>query len=481
MTPSGSARAWPGSFGNFDPVKHFIVFTLTVFAAAFIADAASAKDEAEQRVFPDVKIGGNLDTFTLDNGLEVVVIPDRRAPVVTHMIWYKAGSADEPPGKSGIAHYLEHLMFKGTKTYPDGEFSKVIAAVGGRENAFTSYDYTAYFQRVSKEHLKTMMTYEADRMSNLILTQEAIDAELQVVLEERAERTDNDPSAQLSETMNAMLFSHNNYGVPIIGWENEIRSLRVEDALAFYDQFYTPNNAILVIAGDVATDEVKAMVADTWAKVPRRSEPPKRVRQALPAYHGDRVVTFPNPRVREPSVRRAWVVPSSQTAPEGESEALDVLASILGAGSTSRIYRSLVVDQKMATYAGGWYGGTALGDTRFMVYGSPVNGRTNDEILTAIDSEIEKLIEGGVTDQEMRLAKKSLISGAFFAQDSQSSLARIFGSALVIESTVESVQNWPSRIEAVTKEDVVAVARKYLLSDQTVTGYLLPSPVDEKS
>lgn len=452
------------------------------FAALVLATLpVQIQVQAQDRVFPDIKVGGTVDSFTLENGLQVVVIPDRRAPVVTHMIWYKAGSADEPPGASGIAHYLEHLMFKGTKKHPKGAFSKKIAAVGGEENAFTSYDYTAYYQRVSKQHLKTMMEYEADRMTNLVLTNEMIKSELQVVLEERAQRTDNDPSAQLSETMSSVLFSYSPYGIPIIGWENEIKTLDVDDALNFYKRFYTPNNAILVVAGDVTTEEVKALVDETWAKVPRRLETEERIRQALPVFNGERVVTYKNPRVRQASVRRSWVVPSSQTDENNESEALDVLSMILGNGSTSRIYKSLVVEQKIATYAGGWYGGSSLGDTQFMVYGAPVDGRTNDEVLEAISAEVDKLIKDGVTDQEMRLAKKSLISDAFFAQDSQASLARIFGSALSVESTIESVQTWPSRIEAVTREQVVAVARKYLLSKQTVTGYLLPEPQDGKS
>lgn len=459
------------------------IFALSVLAAAgaMFAGAGLSAAQAEERVFPDVKVGETVDSFMLENGLQVVVIPDRRAPVVTHMIWYKAGSADEPRGASGIAHYLEHLMFKGTKAHPGGAFSKMVAAVGGQENAFTSYDYTAYFQRVSKEHLKTMMEFEADRMTNLVLTNEMIKSELQVVLEERAQRTDNDPSAQLSETMSSMLFSYSPYGIPIIGWENEIRALDVDDALDFYKRFYTPNNAILVVAGDVSIEEVKTLVAETWAKVPGRLKTEKRIRQELPYFNGDRVVTYSNERVRQASVRRGWVVPSSETAKNEEAEALDVLSMILGSGSTSRIYKSLVVKQKLATYAGGWYGSSALGDTKFMVYGAPVDGRTNDEVLAAITTEIETLVNDGVTDDEMRLAKKSLISEAFFAQDSQTSLARIFGSALAIDSTIESVQNWPSRIEAVTKEQVVAVARKYLLSKQTVTGYLLPEPQDGKS
>ncbi|MEM8812656.1 MAG: pitrilysin family protein [Pseudomonadota bacterium] len=455
-------------------------FAVAIAAVTLFPQPSGASDP--ERVFPEVQIGANAEHFTLGNGLQVVVIPDKRAPVVTHMVWYKAGSADEPRGASGIAHYLEHLMFKGTKTFPGGEFSRVIASVGGQENAFTSYDYTGYFQRVAKEHLKTMMVYESDRMTNLALTQDAIDAELQVVLEERAQRTDNDPGSQLSETMASVLFAYSPYGIPIIGWENEIRTLDVDDALDFYNRFYTPNNAVLVVAGDVTADEVRDLTAETWAKVPRRFETEPRVRQAQPAFFGDREITYSNPRVRQASVRRAWVVPSDNTAEDGDSEALDVLAMILGSGATSRIYQSLVVDQKLATYAGGWYGGSSLGDTRFMVYGAPTDGNSNEDILDAIGAEIDKLIEEGVTDQEMRLAKKSLISQAFFAQDSQSSLARIFGAALSVGSTVEKVQTWPSRIEAVTKDQVVAVARKYLRSaDQSVTGYLLPKSAEEES
>ena len=436
---------------------------------------------ADDRVFPEVKIGGNVDTFTLDNGLEVVVIPDSRAPVVTHMIWYKAGSADEPLGKSGIAHFLEHLMFKGTKTHPEGEFSKVIADLGGQENAFTSYDYTAYFQRVAKQHLKTMMAYEADRMTNLVLSEEVVAPERKVILEERSQRTDNDPSAQLGETVSSILYSHSPYGVPIIGWRNEMETLSRQDALDFYNRFYTPNNAILIVAGDVTTDEVRDLVAETWAKVPQTAETPVRVRPATPKINGERVVTFQNPLVRQASVRRAWIAPSYMTDEGNEAESLSVLASILGSGPTSRIYRALVVDQKLATYAGGWYSGSSMGDSRFVVYGAPAEGKTNDEVLDAIEVEINRLVDGGVTDEELRRAKKSLIASAFFSQDSQSTLARIFGSEMVLGAEIEEIQTWPSRIEAVTAEDVVAVAREFLQSDQTVTGYLLPPDPDSKS
>ena len=217
--------------------------------------------------------------FMLENGMEVVVIPDHRAPVVTHMVWYRNGSADDPVGKSGIAHFLEHLMFKGTKKHPDGAFSRIVAELGGQDNAFTSYDYTAYFQRVAREHLPTVMAIEADRMKNLVLSDDKVTPERGVVLEERKMRTDSDPSAQLSETMAATLFLHHPYGLPIIGWQHEIEGLGREDALAYYDRFYTPENAILVVAGDVTAEAVHKLARDSYGRIAARGAAPVRARQ----------------------------------------------------------------------------------------------------------------------------------------------------------------------------------------------------------
>lgn len=230
----------------------------------------------------DIRIAPNLESFTLENGLQVVVIPDRRAPVVTHMIWYKVGSADEPEGQSGVAHFLEHLMFKGTTDYPDGIFSKMVAERGGQENAFTSTDYTAYFQRVAKEHLPLMMKLEADRMEHLVLTEDVVAPERDVVLEERRMRVDSEPGSRLREALNAITFVNHPYGSPVIGWESEIEALNKDSALAFYDRFYTPNNAVLVVAGDVDVDDVRRIATETYGKVPRRAEPGVRVRPAEP-------------------------------------------------------------------------------------------------------------------------------------------------------------------------------------------------------
>ena len=318
----------------------------------------------------------DIGHFTLANGLEVVVVPDRRAPVVTHMVWYKVGAADETPGKSGLAHFLEHLMFKGTAKNPIGQFSQTVAFVGGQENAFTTQDYTGYFQRVSRENLKTLMEFESDRMTGLVLTDEAVAPELKVVLEEQNQRVANNPRARLSEQIDAALYLNHPYGKPVIGWRHEIEKLNREDALAFYRRFYTPNNAVLVVAGDVTTDEIKTLAEATYGKVAKVAEIGPRHRPQEPAQVAARHVTLADARVQQPSLHRAYLVPSSTTAKPGESEALEVLSFILGHGTTSRLYRTLVVERELAVGAGGWYNGTALDATQFGVYGSPKPGVT---------------------------------------------------------------------------------------------------------
>ncbi len=417
-----------------------------------------------------------ISTTTLANGLQVVVIPDRRAPVVTHMVWYKVGAADEPPGKSGIAHYLEHLMFKGTKANPDGRFSEIVAEIGGQENAFTSQDYTAYFQRVAKEHLGLVMRLEADRMENLVLTEAAAKPELQVVLEERASRTDNDPSSQLSEAMDATLYMSHPYRLPIIGWKHEIEGLTYKDALAFYDRFYTPNNAILIVAGDVEPAEVKKLAEEIYGPIKRRAEPGARVRPQEPEPLASRTVTLADPRVTQPSVRIAWVAPSYTTAKPGEAEALDVMMSILGDGSTSRLYRALVLDKRLATSAGGWYGSSALDETRVQVSATPRDGVTLETLREEIKAVIADLAANGPTEEELARVKRSMVAEMVYAQDSQQSLARIYGVALTTGSTVADVQAWPADIKAVTAEQVKAAARTYLTTARSVTGFLTTAP-----
>ncbi len=420
------------------------------------------------------KSGPVVTSFTLDNGLQVVVIPDRRAPVVTHMVWYKAGAADEPPGKSGIAHYLEHLMFKGTKTVKNGEFSAKIASIGGQENAFTSSDYTAYFQRITPEALPEMMRLEADRMENLVLTNEIIIPERDVVQEERNARTENNPGSLLREAMSAAMYQNHPYGIPIIGWQHEVNALDKDDAIAFYDKYYTPNNAILVVAGDVDVETVRKLATDTYGKVARRAEPGERMRPTEPPPRAARRLEMSDARVRTPSFQRLYLAPSYYSDEDGEAEALEILSAILGGGSTSRLYRELVVEQKIATSAGAWYQGGALDHTEFGFYGSPAPGTTLAQVETRTQAVIDELLKSGVTEEEVKRASKRLIRSSIFTQDSQSTLARIYGASLTLGSTIKDVQDWPERIAKVTPEKILEVAKKYLKLNRSVTGYLKP-------
>ena len=422
-------------------------------------------------------IAPNLESFTLDNGLQVVVIPDRRAPVVTHMIWYKVGSADEPEGQSGVAHFLEHLMFKGTHDHPNGEFSKMVADRGGQENAFTSTDYTAYFQKVAKQHLPLMMKLEADRMENLVLSDEVVTPERDVVLEERRMRVDSEPGSRLQEALNSITFVNHPYGSPVIGWQSEIEALNKEAAIAFYDRFYTPNNAVVVIAGDVDVDAVRKLAQETYGKVARRAEPGERLRPAEPPLAGERRIAVSDPRVRQESLSQIWIVPSQTTGEGRTPEALDILSYILGEGPSSRLHKALVLDQEAALSAGAYYQGSALDNGRFGLYAVPRPGYTLEDMERLIATELQKLLETGVTEEEVERARNSMVASAIYAQDSQSGLARLFGGALTTGQTIENVQTWPSQIQAVTPEDVLDAARTYLAGLPVVGELRMEPPV----
>jgi zinc protease len=409
-----------------------------------------------------------------------VVIPDHRAPVVTHMIWYRVGSADETPGKSGLAHFLEHLMFKGTAKNPSGRFSQVVATIGGQENAFTSADYTGYFQRVPRDKLKEMMEFEADRMTGLTLTDDAVRPELKVVLEEQNMRVANNPAARLGEQMDAALYLNHPYGRPVIGWRHEIEQLDREGALEFYKRFYTPNNAILVLAGDITADQVRTLAEETYGKVPRVAEIKPRLRPQEPVQEAARTVTLADPRVTQPSVSRYYLVPSSTTARPGESEALDVLAHILGRGSNSRLYQTLVVGKGIAVNAGASYDGTAVDFTRLSVYGTPKPGTSLPQVEEAIDAVLAEIVENGVTAEELDRAKSRMIADAVYANDNQRMMAQWYGASLATGATVEQVRAWPDRIRDLTADTVRDAARRWLDKHRSVTGYLVKETRPER-
>jgi zinc protease len=449
------------------PLNAFAALVLVAAAAAGPSGSASAN-------------GPQISHFTLPNGLEVVVIPDHRAPVVTHMLWYKVGSADETPGKSGLAHFLEHLLFKGTAKNPSGRFSQVVAAVGGQENAFTSSDYTGYFQRVPRDKLKEMMEFEADRMTGLVLTDEVVRPELKVVLEEQNMRVANNPGARLGQQMDAALYLNHPYGRPVIGWRHEIEKLDREEALAFYRRFYTPNNAILVVAGDVTAEQMRTLAGETYGKVPKVAEIKPRLRPREPMQEAARTVTLADPRVTQPSVSRYYLVPSSTTAQPGESEALDVLAHILGRGANSRLYQTLVINKGIAVNAGASYDGTTVDNTRFSVYGAPKSGTTLPQLEEAIDAVIADLVANGVTAEELERSKSRMIADAIYANDNQRTLAQWYGASLATGATVEQVRTWPDRIRVVTADAVRDAARRWLDKRRSVTGYLVKEAQPEE-
>ncbi len=426
--------------------------------------------------------GPEIADFTLANGLELVVIPDHRAPVVTHMIWYKVGAADETPGKSGLAHFLEHLMFKGTAKNPTGKFSQVVARIGGQENAFTSQDYTGYFQRVPSDQLKTVMEFEADRMTGLQLTDDVVLPERNVILEEQNQRVGNNPSARLTEQVDAALFLNHPYGKPVIGWRHEMEELSRDDAIGFYRRFYAPNNAVVVIAGDIDPAQARALAEDTYGKVARHGAIAPRIRPQEPPPVAVRSLTLADPRVEIPSMQREYLVPSFKTAKRGESEALEVLSHILGSGSNSRLYRALVVDKQVAVMASAWYDSSAIDQSKFGVQGSPRPGVALPQLEAEVDAVIAQVIAKGVTDEELERTKTRLIADAVYAQDNQASMARWYGASLTTGATVNDVLHWPDRIRAVTADQVRDAARQWLDKRRSVTGYLIKdvSPQAEK-
>ena len=415
------------------------------------------------------------EVFVLDNGMTVVVVTNRRAPIVTHMVWYKVGAADEAPGESGLAHFLEHLMFKGTDSLGPGEFSEIIAENGGRENAFTSWDFTGYFQTVAADRLAIVMEHEADRMTGLKLSDELVLPEREVVREERRSRVENDPSAQLNEMIMASLFLNHPYRVPVIGWDHEISDLSTENALSFYRKWYAPNNAILIIAGDVDAEEVRPLAEKYYGVIPRK-EVPQRLRPVEPPQRAERRVTLRSDRVNQPSLSIRYLAPSYRTAEGNEAYSLQIFEEIMTGGASSRLYRSLVVDQGIAAGAGAGYGPDRYDETQFLFYVSPRPGRDLEEAEAALRTEIERAISEGVTAEEVESAKRRLAASAIFARDPLGAAPNIIGRALTTGRTIEELEAWPERIEAVTVEDVNAAARALVDETRSVTGVLLPEP-----
>ncbi|MFY9212775.1 MAG: pitrilysin family protein [Aestuariivita sp.] len=414
-----------------------------------------------------------VTSFELDNGMQVVVIEDHRVPVVQHMVWYRAGSADEPIGSSGVAHFLEHLLFKATDTLESGELSATVAANGGRDNAFTSWDYTAYFQRVAADRLDLMMQMEADRMVNIRLTERDIVTERQVILEERNQRVENNPRALFSEQMNAAQYLNHRYGVPIIGWRHEMEALDMEDAISFYDIHYSPNNAILIVSGDVDPEEVRALAEIHYGVIPANPALPERIRSQEPPQRAERRVIYRDARVAQPYVSRSYIAPERDSGAQEKAAALVFLAEILGGGTTSYLAEKLQFDSQVAVFTGAFYSGVSLDDTSFDVIVVPAPNVTLEEAEAAMDTALAQFIEDGVDAEQLDRIKMQLRASEIYARDNAEGIANRYGRALTSGLTIADVQAWPDILQAVTAEDIVEAARAVLRPEASVTGWLM--------
>ena len=417
-----------------------------------------------------------VTTYTLDNGMGVVVIEDHRAPVVVHMVWYRAGSADEVEGQSGVAHFLEHLMFKSTDTLATGEFSSTVAANGGSDNAFTNYDYTAYHQRIAADRLPLMMQMEADRMNNLTLLPEEVATERQVIIEERAQRTDSNPGALAGEQIRAAQYQNHRYGVPVIGWKHEMEALTLEDARDWYDLYYSPNNATLVVAGDVVPADVLALAQQYYGVIAAEPDLPERTRPAEPPQRAERRMTFEDERVSQDYLTRSYLAPERNPGDQEEAAALVYLAEILGGSSfTSILGVKLTFETQTAIFTGAGYGADALDTSTFSLTVVPAEGVSLQQAEDAMDAAIGDFMADGVDPEQLARIKTQLHASEVYARDNVAGIANRYGAALSQSLTVADVQAWPDVLQAVTAGDILAAAEKVFDRNQAVTAWVVSS------
>ena len=402
-------------------------------------------------LFSTLASAAEVTSFDLDNGLEVVVIEDHRAPAVVHMVWYRVGAADEPPGKSGIAHFLEHLMFKATDELESGELSDTVARNGGSDNAFTSYDYTGYFQRIAADRLDLVMRMEASRMDGLTLVEDDIATERDVVIEERNQRVENDPGALFSEQRNAAQYLNHPYGIPVIGWKHEAHNLSLEDAQEFYKAHYGPNNAILIVAGDVKPDEVRELAETHYGVIPPNLDIVPRNRVVEPPQLAERRMTFKDPRVSEPYVVRTYLAPERDSGDQRRAAALALLAQVLGGSSQTSVFgEKLNLGAPKAIYSSAWYSGLSLDDTTFGMAIVPNADMSLEEAEAAMDEAVAEFLEEGVNPDDLARIKRQIRASEIYALDSVSSVARRTGTGLTSRLRSEDSEAWPGLLDSLT-------------------------------
>ena len=421
--------------------------------------------------------GSPTREYTLGNGLKVIVKEDHRAPVVVSMIWYKAGSVDELNGTTGVAHVLEHMMFKGTHKVPAGEFSKRIAEAGGRDNAFTSNDYTAYFQTLQKSKLPLALELEADRMHNLNLSRAEFQKEIKVVMEERRMRTEDRPSALMFEQLMATAFRGNPYRAPVIGWMNDLENMTVEDARDWYRRWYTPNNAVLVVVGDVTGAEVLRLAQRYFGKLKPRALPARKP-QEEPPQRGIRRIVVKAP-AELPSVLMGYRVPVLRD-PERDWEpyALDVLSGALDGNEAARLPRALVREQRIAASVGSGYDDTTRGPGMFYFSATPSEGRSVADLESALRAEIERIARDGITEEELTRVKAQVTAAQVFQRDSMMFQARQIGALEAQGYSYRSIDLQLRKLNEVTAAQVQQVAARYLIDDGLTVAVLDPQPLE---
>ncbi len=444
-----------------------IVIPYIIFSFLFVPPLAAA----------NVPVSEN---FTLKNGLEVIVIPNHRVPAINHTLWYFVGAGDDPTGKSGLAHYHEHSMFLGTQKYKSGEYSTIIAKNGGEQNAFTGYDATAYFINISKENLPLAMEMEADRMGTLNASDEEMEKEKQVIIEERRMRVDNNPNGLLAEQINATLFRHHPYHLPVIGWQHEMEGLTKQDVFDFHKKWYHPNNAILIVAGDVTTAEVKTLAEKYYGNIPK-ADIPKRIWNDEPPQRTERRLTMRHPQVTQPEISRTYMASSLAYGNKEQAFPLFVLAQVLGGGKTSKLYRSLVTEQKIAAAVDVDYNGITKGPSEFTIELVPEQGVSTEKLETAMDKELADFLKNGLNDEELDRAKTLLKAETIFAREGLSSMANIMGWIRMIGLNSDYFTNFPKLVDGISKQAVLNAAKDTIKPEQSVTAILLPETKEAKN
>ena len=428
--------------------------------------------------FSSLALSAEVQEFKLDNGLKIVVQEDHRAPVVVTQVWYRAGALDEVNGKTGVAHVLEHMMFKGTKAVPAGKFSRLIAAAGGKENAFTAQDQTTYFQQLEKSNLPLSMKLEADRMANLILTDEEFAKEIKVVMEERRWRTEDKPQSKVNEQFNSTIYHVHPYGRPVVGWMNDLENMTAADAREWYKTWYAPNNATLVVVGDVNAQDVLKLAKQYFGPLKSHALPARKP-QVEPEQKGERRVVV-KAQAKLPYLLMGFHVPSLQDADKDiEPFALEILAGVLNGNASARLNQNLVRQSQIAVDVDAAYDMVQRGrQSIFVLDATPSEGKSVVELEAAILNEIEKIKTGGVTEEELQRVKAQVIAADVYQRDSMFYQAMQIGNLETAGFSWHILKDYPAKLQAVTAEQVQAVAKKYFSKDNLTVATLDPQPID---